>query len=118
VWVSLNNGNGTFQAPQLVVANFGYNAGGWRVDRHPRFLADTTGDGRADIVGFGDGGVWVSRSLPNNTFENPGLLVTNFGYTAGGWRVDRHPRFLADTTGDGRADIVGFGDGGVWIARS
>ena len=41
-------------APQLVVRNFGYNAGGWRVDQHPRFLADTTGDGRADIVGFGN----------------------------------------------------------------
>jgi hypothetical protein len=48
-------------APQLVVRNFGYDAGGWRVDRHPRFLADTTGDGRADIVGFGNAGVWVSR---------------------------------------------------------
>jgi hypothetical protein len=32
-----------------------------RVGRHPRFMADTTGDGRADVVGFGDAGVWVSR---------------------------------------------------------
>jgi hypothetical protein len=48
-------------APQLLVRNYGYNAGGWRVDQHPRFLADTTGDGRADIVGFGDAGVYVSR---------------------------------------------------------
>jgi hypothetical protein len=45
-----------------VVANFGYNAGGWRVDRHPRFLADTTADGRADIVGFGYDGVYLLRS--------------------------------------------------------
>jgi hypothetical protein len=118
VWVSLNNGTGTFQGPQLAVAEFGYNAGGWRVDQHPRFVADTTGDGRGDIVGFGNGGVSVSRSLANNTFENPGLLITNFGYNAGGWRVDQHPRFLADSTGDGRADIVGFGDAGVWVARS
>jgi hypothetical protein len=48
-------------APQLLVRNYGYNAGGWRVDRHPRFLADVTGDGRADIVGFGYAGVYVSR---------------------------------------------------------
>lgn len=47
----------TFAAPQLAVANFAVNAGGWRVDRHPRLLADVTGDGRPDIVGFGDGGV-------------------------------------------------------------
>ena len=45
------------------------------------------------------------------------LVVNNFGYDAGGWRVDRHPRFLADTTGDGRADIVGFGNAGVYAYR-
>jgi hypothetical protein len=118
VWVSRNNGNGTFQGPQLLVNNFGYNAGGWRVDQHPRFLADTTGDGRADIVGFGNAGVYVSRLLANGSFEPPGLVITNFGYNAGGWRVDQHPRFLADTTGDGRADIVGFGNAGVYVSRS
>jgi hypothetical protein len=118
VWVSFNNGNGTFQNPQLLVNNFGYNAGGWRVDMHPRFLADTTGDGRADIVGFGNAGVYVSRLLVNGGFEQPGLVIANFGYNAGGWRVDMHQRFLADTTGDGRADIVGFGNAGVYISRS
>ncbi|GAA4971448.1 subtilisin family serine protease [Nonomuraea thailandensis] len=116
VWVSLNNGNGTFQAPKLVVGNFGHGAGGWRVDRHPRFLADVTGDRRADIVGFGDGGVWVSLNNGNGTFQAPQLVVQNFGYEAGGWRVERHPRFLADLTGDGRADIVGFGHAGVWVS--
>nr|WP_311132287.1 S8 family serine peptidase [Nonomuraea gerenzanensis]SBO93967.1 Rhs family protein [Nonomuraea gerenzanensis] len=118
VWVSRNNGNGTFQALQLAVQNFGYEAGGWRVERHPRFLADLTGDGRADIVGFGDGGVWVSRNNGNGTFQAPQLVVPDFGHDAGGWRVERHPRFLADLTGDRRADIVGFGDGGVWVSRN
>ncbi len=118
VWVALNNGNGTFQAPQLVVGNFGYNAGGWRVEKHPRFLADVTGDGRADIIGFGDAGVWVSLNNGNGTFQNPVLAVGNFGYVAGGWRVDQHPRMVADTTGDGRADIVGFGNDGVWVSRN
>jgi hypothetical protein len=36
----------------LVLAGFGYNQG-WRVDQHPRFVEDVTGDGNADIVGFG-----------------------------------------------------------------
>ena len=49
-----------FQEPQLVLGSFGYEAGGWRVDKHPRFLADMTGDGRKDIVGFGDAGVYVA----------------------------------------------------------
>lgn len=116
VWVSLNNGNGTFQAPQLVANNFGYNAGGWRVDKHERILADVTGDGRPDIVGFGDDGVWVSRNNGNGTFQGPQMVMGNFAHDAGGWRVDRHPRFMADVTGDGRADIVGFGNGGVWVS--
>ncbi|MEU0878227.1 FG-GAP-like repeat-containing protein [Lentzea sp. NPDC005914] len=118
VWTSQAQADGSFSAPQLVVGNFGYDAGGWRVDKHPRFLADTTGDGRADIVGFGNGGVWVSQAQPGGTFTAPQLVVANFGYDAGGWRVEKHPRILADTTGDGRADIVGFGDGGVWISRA
>ena len=63
-----------------MVGNFGYNAGGWRVDRHPRLLGDTTGDGRKDIVGFGNAGVYVSRQLADGSFEAPGLVITNFGF--------------------------------------
>jgi hypothetical protein len=46
-------------AIQLVVANFGYDAGGGRVERHPRLVADVTREGRANIVGLGNAGVWV-----------------------------------------------------------
>ena len=67
----------------------GYKAGGWRVERHPRFLADTTGDGRRDIVGFGNDGVWVSRAAAASTA--PSLVVDDLGYNAGGWRVERTP---------------------------
>ncbi|RJT87292.1 hypothetical protein D6T64_14705, partial [Cryobacterium melibiosiphilum] len=102
--------------PIFAVANFGYDAGGWRVEKHPRVLADVTGDGAADIVGFGTAGVWASRSNRNGTFQRPVKVVDNFAYDAGGWRVERHPRFLADLTGDGRADIVGFGNAGVWVS--
>ena len=118
VWTALSNGDGTFQAPQFVLADFGFEAGGWRVDKHPRFLADITGDGRADIVGFGDAGVWTALSNGDGTFQAPAFVLADFGFEAGGWRVERHPRFLADITGDGRADIVGFGDDGVFVAFS
>src|SRR5918994_2189704 len=116
VWTSLNNGNGTFQAPQLILGAFGYSNGGWRVDRHPRFLADLTGDRRADIVGFGDDGVWTSLNNGNESFQAPQLVLGAFAYNNGGWRVEQHPRFLANLTSDRRADIVGFGDDGVWVA--
>ena len=58
-------------------------------------------------------GVWISRAQSDGRYETPQLVVDNFGYDAGGWRVDRHPRLLADTTNSGRADIVGFGNAGV-----
>src|SRR5262249_15319534 len=103
-----------FGTPRLAVQNFGYDAaaGSWRVERHPRFVVDVTGDGRADIVGFGYAGAYVSRSNGDGTFGTPRLAVQNFGYdaAAGSWRVERHPRFVVDVTGDRRADIVGFGD--------
>src|SRR5215510_14305431 len=116
VWVSLNSrGDGIMQIPRLVLRGFGENAGSWHVDRHPRVLADVTGDGRADIVGFGDAGVYVALSNGDGTFQAPRFVLEDFGYDQG-WRVERHPRFLADLTGDGRADIVGFGDAGVYVA--
>ena len=118
VYVSKAQADGSYGPVQLVVTNFGFNAGGWRVDQHPRFLADTTGDGRADIVGFGNAGVYVSRAQADGSYGPVQLVVNNFGFNAGGWRVDQHPRFLADTTGDGRADIVGFGNAGVYVSRA
>jgi hypothetical protein len=116
VWVSLSNGDGSFAAPVLGLNNLGYNQG-WRVDRHPRYVADVTGDGKADLIGFGDAGVWVALSNGNGTFAQPQLVVNDLGFQQG-WRVDKHPRYVADVTGDGRADLVGFGDAGVWTALS
>jgi hypothetical protein len=117
VIVARGNGNGTFQAPQLMLEDFGFNQG-WRVEKHPRFLADVTGEGRADVVGFGDAGVYVARTRGNGTFDfTPVPVLADFGFDQG-WRVEKHPRFLADVTGERRADIVGFGDAGVYVARS
>jgi hypothetical protein len=32
-----------------------------------------------------------------------------------GWREGMHHRLAADLTGDGRADVLGFGDAGVYV---
>jgi hypothetical protein len=106
-----------FEDPSLWVANYGYNAGGWRVDRHPRTLADVNGDGLEDVVGFGNAGVYVSLSSGDD-FAAPSLWVASYGYDAGGWRVNRHPREVVDVDGDGDADIVGFGNAGVYVSLS
>jgi phospholipase C len=82
---------------------------------HLRIVADITGDGRADIVGFGNDGVGAILGNGDGNFSITRSASAAFGYSQG-WRVDLHPRFLADITGNGRPDIVGFGDDGVWIA--
>ena len=117
VWTALSNGDGTFQPPRVVLADFGLQAGGWRVDKHPRFLADVIGDGFADIVGFADAGVYIARGNGDGTFQSPTLVLNDLGYDHG-WRVDRHPRMLADVKGLGRMDLIGFGNAGVYIAFS
>jgi phospholipase C len=116
VWVALGNGDGSFQAAQFALQNLGYNQG-WRVENHPRFVADLTGDGHADLIGFGDDGVWVALGNGDGSFQAAQFALQNLGYNQG-WRVDDHPRALADVTGDGRPDIVGFGDDGVWVSLS
>jgi hypothetical protein len=111
--------DGTCETPKLVLNDFG-TAQGWTATKHLRFLADVTGDGTPDIVGFGDEGVWVAHNRGDGTFEQAQLVCRGFGYNddAGAWRVGHHPRFLADITGDGRVDIIGFGGPGVYVARS
>ncbi|MFG2349740.1 FG-GAP-like repeat-containing protein [Streptomyces phaeochromogenes] len=124
VRISPQDEDGTFTPAggELILGTFGHGeqAGGWQADKHPRFLADTTGDGRLDIVGFHDDGVWISLQDEDGTFaplaDEPALLAFGHEEKAGGWQADKHPRFLADTTGDGRLDIVGIHDDGVWIS--
>ncbi|MFC8229757.1 FG-GAP-like repeat-containing protein [Streptomyces sp. NPDC057287] len=119
VVVSRGRGDGTFEPAKLVLNDYG-QAQGWSSRRHLRLLADVTGDGAPDIVGFGDEGVWVSHNDGDGGFGQAQLVCRGFGYNddAGGWRVDRHPRFLIDITGDGKVDIVGFGGPGVHVARN
>ncbi|PCC69049.1 hypothetical protein SAMN02745121_05618 [Nannocystis exedens] len=114
VVVALSTGE-RFDAPEMWVDNYSYS-NGWRIDKHPRFLLDMNDDGRADIVGFGNGGVFVSLST-GSKFMPPKLWVDEFTIVRG-WRVDRHPRFLADVDDDDLPDIVGFGNGGVHVATS
>jgi hypothetical protein len=121
--VAVALGTGTaFQAPTVWLANFGYGvgAGQWRVDQHPRYVADVNGDGLADVVGFWNDGVKVALST-GTAFAAPTTWLANFygyGSSAGNWRVDQNPRYLADVDGDGRSDIVGFGNGAIYVSHS
>ncbi|MBW5423509.1 VCBS repeat-containing protein [Streptomyces sp. BG9H] len=90
---------------------------GRSAEQHPRFLVATTGGEAVDIVGFGPQGVVVSRGRRDGTFEPSELVLNDYG-NAQGWGSKKHLRLLADITGDGRLDIVGFGGPGVYVARN
>lgn len=117
VWVSMSTSTaGDFSAPFFAVGDFG-TLQGWNNEEHVRTTADINGDTKQDLVGFGDHGVWVAISTGTG-FESPQLVLSEFAILAGGWRVDRHPRLMADVNKDNKADIVGFGYDGVWISHS
>jgi len=119
VYVSLSTGT-SFAAPTRWIVKFGTNTSpAWTSqDKHPRALADVNGDGRADIVGFFNDGVYVSLST-GSSFGTPTRWIAGFGVSAGGWTSqDKYPRTVADVNGDGRADVVGFGNAGVYVSLS
>lgn len=113
-WSAISRGDGTFTDFAQAADNFGAGAG-WGGD-HPVQLGDVTGDGRADLVGFGSAGVWTATSAGNGSFGPSQFVLAAFGSEAGSWHTASHPRFVTDITGDGKADIVGFGDAGVWTS--
>ena len=80
--------------------------------------ADVNWDGLAYIVGFGQVGTLVALGQAGGTFAAPVTAVANFGRDQG-WNSDNtFHRELADVNGDGLADIVGFGFGGVFVASA
>jgi FG-GAP-like repeat len=135
VFVSLNNGSGTFGDPGFAPGTEwwgeGPGTGNWvgtadkpAQDIRPRLLADVNGDNMDDLVGFGDSGIEVSLATGGGNFAaHTPVAGTSFWTNAtSGWSQDLYPRLLADVNGDGAADIVGFGqpqnsgDTGVWAS--
>jgi hypothetical protein len=118
VYVALATGGGSFGPSSARLSNFAPSAGGWINDTiYPREVADVNGDGMADIVGFGEGGVYVALATGGGSFGPSSARLSNFAPSAGGWvNQDLYPRLLGDVNGDGMADIVGFGEGGVYVA--
>ncbi len=80
-------------------------------------MADIRNVGRCDIVGFGDASVFVSQNNGNGHFSPATLILKEFGCDQD-WRLDQHLRFLADVTGNGFLDIVGFGETHVYVCRN
>ncbi|MFC3173397.1 FG-GAP-like repeat-containing protein [Novosphingobium bradum] len=114
--VSLGNGDGTFKPVITGLANFGVNQGWTSDNAFHRALADVNGDGKADLIGFGQGGTLVALSNGDGTFANANLVLANFGAGQGWTSNDASNRLVVDVNGDHIADIVGFGPTGTLVA--
>ncbi|WP_434810425.1 FG-GAP-like repeat-containing protein [Microbacterium sp. bgisy189] len=115
VMVSNNTGT-TFTSGTRVLSSFG-QATGWSTSRHLRMVVDVTGDGDPDIVGFSDTGVFVAAGTTARGFAAAKRWSSQFG-ADDGWKLSHQVRTLADVTGDGLPDVVGFGSRGVSVAAN
>jgi hypothetical protein len=114
--VSLANADGTFQNSQLAIADFGARFGWNSQARFRRELGDVNGDGKLDLVGFGNSAVIVALGNGDGTFQSTKNGIADFGFAQGWGSPDVTPRALADVNGDGRADVVGFASTGTMVA--
>jgi subtilisin family serine protease len=107
-----------FGQPSIWLSDFGIAQGWESQNTYPRAVGDVNGDGRVDIVGFGNDGVYVSLSTGIG-FAPATRWLQDFGKTAGGWTSqDVYPRMVADVNADGRADIIGFASDGAYVSLS
>ncbi|WP_051214099.1 phosphodiester glycosidase family protein [Maritalea myrionectae] len=103
---------------EVWLAHYGrYTDSGWVSSKYPRMFGDINGDGMQDVVAFGQTGVYIGISNGTSFINDSNVWVSAFGY-GDGWRVGTDPRFTADMNGDGKDDLVGFGNDGVYVAIS
>ncbi len=116
VYVALSNGTG-FNAPVKWASDFGTGNGWTTMDAYPRTLADINGDGLLDLVGFKSDGVYVALNTgtgfgPTTKWGNDFGTASVVAYASN----SANPRLVQDINGDGLPDIVGFANGGTYVA--
>jgi len=66
------------------------------VKKHPRFVVDLTGDGCADIIGFGDESVLAAFNDGKGSFGPVTKLLDEFSYNNGEWSLETTVRYMVN----------------------
>lgn len=113
VHVALSTGSSF--APSTLWSNGFVSSVGWTSQAiTPRLLADFNGDGKVDLVGFGNANVVVGIST-GTAFDTVNVSTE---FVGSAWNQDTAPRFAGDVDGDGKADLVAIDGEGVHVALS
>jgi hypothetical protein len=73
-------------------------------------FVDVNGDGKADVIGVDNNGVFVETSTGSASSGSATWI-------SGGWNGERGT-FFADVNNDGKADVLGVDEGGVIVRTS
>jgi hypothetical protein len=121
--VALASGNGGIDRSFVATDRFGASdsSGGWTSQNlYPRAVGDVNGDGRGEIVGFGEAATFAVFGDATFSFGAFNELTDGYSRTSGfgGWTSqDRYLRMLADVNGDRRADIIGLAHTGTFVTH-
>jgi hypothetical protein len=107
------SGDGSFQLPKVTTTEYWY-------DGDYKASGDMDGDGKIDIVGCEDNGIWMikpgiwmMKNLGSGKFGSPKKVAE----VTSSWPSFKGIR-IADMNGDRRLDVVALSREGVWIATS
>ncbi|XZG71319.1 FG-GAP-like repeat-containing protein [Chitinibacteraceae bacterium HSL-7] len=115
VYVALSTGSG-FGGATKWIAGYAVDTSWSTQDKFPRMLADINGDGKADLIGFAANSTVMALST-GSKFSGA-IRVYDFNYDSGWTSQNTLPRTVGDVNGDGKADLIGFGADGMWVARA
>lgn len=115
-WIGYNLISNAAAGVNLYAYTDGANYRHWDVSWNSRAVRDVNNDAKADLIGFGNDGVYVSLSN-GSTFGAPKMwLKCDFIYDTHQDHIDPNP--VRDVNNDGKADLIGFSGSNVSVALS